>query len=60
MNHTDESALLFITWIGVLIGFVFEHLKGISSAMAIIATIPIIYERYRPIVNNLINKFKRK
>jgi len=28
--------------------------------MAIIATIPIIYERYRPIVNHFINKIKKK
>lgn len=60
MNHSDESVLLFVTWVGVLIGFVFDHLKGISSMMAIVATIPIIYERYAPIVNKVIKKIKRK
>jgi len=30
MNHSDESVLLYVTWIGVFIGFVFDHLKGIS------------------------------
>ena len=60
MNHNDESILLFVTWVCVLVGFVFDHLKGISSMMAIIATIPIIYERYRPIVDKVIKKIKRK
>lgn len=59
MNHSEENLFLMVTWVGVFLGFVFDHLKGISSMMAIIATIPIIYERYRPIVNSVINKIKQ-
>lgn len=60
MNHSDENVLMYVTWISLALGFMFDHLKGISSMMAIVATIPIIYERYAPIVNRLIEKIKGK
>ena len=56
MNHSDELTLLKISGIGVVVSYFFEHLREISAILAIVAALPVIYERYKPIVNKLITK----
>jgi len=50
MNHTEQNVLLFATWFGTTLGFMFTHAKEFSLLLSFVATAPIIYERYKPII----------
>lgn len=58
VNHQDEHVLLAVTFIGAAMTWLFSHTKEVSLFITAIAAAPVIYERYRPIVVNLINKIK--
>lgn len=67
MNDSVELFLIKVAWIFAGLGFIFENLKEISSIMVIVATIPVVIQRYSPLVvrmgyrlNKVINKILKK
>lgn len=58
MNHSDEWTFLTISLVGVAFSWLFTHLREVSSIIALLAAIPVLIERWKPIVTKVINKIK--
>lgn len=60
MNHSDEWTFLTISLVGVAFSWLFSHLREISSIIALLAAIPVLVERWRPIITPIITQVINK